>query len=171
MVDTLLVGAALMVTSSMPAKAVLDIPSSKPTSLKTGDHVRVQTERRRTARAAVNAADSLDALGPMIRRAEADNALVTTKDLLERTHKELRAGRTDLAMLTIDQAATSLERAKTFLPTDIRVQDLDLKERDLRRQLGQPSLPAGRIKNDAAKKDDSKPEPVVPPKRDELPVG
>ena len=169
MVDTFLVGAALMVTSTVPSK-VLDVPSSKPTSLKTGDQVRVQTERRRTARAAVNSADSLDSLMPMLRRAEADNALTTTKDLLDKTHSQIRSGRTEEAMLTIDQAATSLERAKNFLPTDIRVQDLDLKERDLRRQLNQPSLPTGKVKDDSAKRGDE-PQPVKPPKRDELPVG
>jgi hypothetical protein len=159
-----------MVTSTVPSKALLDIPSSKPTSLKSGDHVRVQTERRRNARAAVNSADSLDALLPMMRRAEADEALVSTKNLLEKTHSQMRAGRTEEAMLTIDQAATSLERAKSFLPTDIHVQDLDMKERDLRRQLNQPSLPAGKVKDDAAKRDDSV-QPAKPPKRDELPVG
>ena len=137
MVDSILVGAALMVTSSVPARGLLDLPTARPTSLKSGDHVRVQTERRRNTRAAVNGADSLESIMPMIRRAEADNALVNTRDLLDKTSHQIRSGRTEEAMLTIDQAATSLERARTFLPSDARVIDLDFKERDLRLELPQ----------------------------------
>ncbi len=170
MVDTLLVGAALMVSSTVPSKAVLDVPTSRPTSLKGANHVRVQTERRRSERAAVNSADSLEALMPMIRRAEADNAVTATRGLLDKTDHQIRNGRTEEAMLTIDQAATSLERARTMLPTDTRVMDLDFKERDLRRLLNQPSLPSGKPV-DAKNKTDDAPQPATPPKRDELPVG
>lgn len=172
MVDSLIVGAALAVTSTIPAKAVLDVPHAMPTSLKTGDHVRVQTERRRVARAAVNSADTLDSIMPMLRRAQADDAVTTTKGLLDKTHSQIRDGRTVEAMLTIDQAAVSLERARNLLPGDPRVMNLDLRERDLRRMLNEPTIPAGKpVDGEKTKKalPSDAPQPVKPPKRDELP--
>jgi hypothetical protein len=170
-VDTFLVGAAL-VASSLPAKAILDVPSARPTSLKTGDQVRVQTERRRTARAAVNSTDNLESIMPMVRRAEGNDSLVTTLGLLDRTHDQIRGGRNEEAMLTIDQAATTLERARNLMPKDSRVIDLDMRERDLRRMLNQPSLPGSKVPSDnKAKKDEPPEQEPVLPKRDILPVG
>jgi hypothetical protein len=117
--------------------------------------------------------DSLESIMPMVRRAEADDALVTTRGLLDKTQEHLRAARTEQAMLTIDQAATVLERARNLVPKDSRVLDLDLRERDLRRMMNQPSLPGHKLPSDSKAKTEEpqqEQEPVLP-KKDILPVG
>jgi hypothetical protein len=176
MVDLMVTAAAAIAAASTMQQKTLSVPFPQPTSLKAGDHVRVQTERRRAVRAAVNAPSSLDDMMPMIKRAEADNALTTTKALLEKTDRHLRSGNTEQAMLSLDEATTSLERARNMLPTDSRVMDLDFRERDLRKSMGQPAMPSrlprkslnNTAKDGSPDKDEA---PVVPPKRDELPVG
>jgi len=147
------------------------------------ENVRVQTERRRVARAAVTGSSSLDSLKPMLERAKADSALTEARDLLDLAERELRMGNAEQAMLTLDGAAMRLQQAGRYAESNTQIQnvfhDLETRETLLREKLGQPAVPLlepVRMKS----RDEKGSEPpkgkeerrkVVPPKRDELPVG
>ena len=175
MVDTLLTAAALCAATSLHTKAI-HVPNDPPTSLKPGEHVRVQTERRRIARAAVTSASTLDSLRPMLERAKANSAMTEAKGLLETAERELENGQQEQAMLTLDGAALRLQQAARLAGTnDLKdvFQDLESKENTLREKLGQPAVlpftPRNADEKNVREIDDVK--KPVPPKRDELPVG
>ena len=182
MVDTLALTAALCTAGTLQQAKALHVPGLPPTSLKTGDHVRVQTERRRAVRNAANSATTLEALRPMLERMKMDSAASEAKSLLDTAQQQLSHGNREEAMLTLDGASLRMEalkRAADGTYIDL-LQQLQSRETNLRQQLGQPGFvpfvvpapapaqpnaPANEVK---APGDDP---PVKPPKRDELPVG
>ncbi len=144
------------------------------------ENVRVQTERRRVARAAVTSSSTLDALKPMLERAKADSAITEARSLLDSAERDLRKGETEQAMLTLDGAAMRLQQVGRMAESNTQIQnvfrDLETRETLLREKLGQPSAPLlapARQKGEGeADESENRDEPqVVPPKRDELPVG
>ncbi len=176
MVESIVGGvAALCAATSLQSQKALHVPNDPPTSLKSGEHVRVQTERRRATRAAVTGSSTLDSLRPMLERAKTDAALSEAKSLLDVAEKELRSGRNEQALLTLDGATLRLNSASKGTGSNLQFldvfHDLEQREDSLRQKLGQPSVlpfdPNKTAKDEAPAAD----KPVEVPKRDELPVG
>ena len=178
-VETILGAAAALATATtLQAKALLMPANDAPSSLKAGDHVRIQSERRKVARAVTNGANDLASLRPMLKRMQTDTAIVETKTLLDKCELQLKNGNTEQAMLTLDGAATQIESIRRDATGNVNTLDLFLelerRESKLREKLGgpnveplQPQLPA----TQPATEDSEPKQPAKPPKRDELPVG
>jgi hypothetical protein len=179
MVDAMLTtAAALCAASTLQQQKAAEITTPR-LDLTRSESVRVQTERRRVARAAVTSSSTLDSLKPMIERAKADSAITEARSLLQAAERELRDGQTEQAMLTLDGAAMRLQQVGRYAESNTQIKnvfrDLESKETNLREKLGQPSAPIFEPKSaegEGSPADaDEKPTKVEPPKRDELPVG
>lgn len=177
MMDTIVAAAVFSAATTLSTEKALHVPNDPPTSLKSGEHVRVQTERRRAARAAVTSATTLESLRPLLERSRADAALTEARTLLEKAEIQLDTGRQEQAMMTLDGASFQLQSLSgTLGPGNVELRevfrDLEGREIHLRERLGQPHAPALQPKAPDEKKDaaDEKDAPTIPA-RDELPVG
>ena len=176
MVESIVGVAALCAATSLQGQKALHVPNDPPTSLKSGEHVRVQTERRRAVRAAVTSSSTLESLRPMLERAKTDAALNEAKSLLDDAEKELRSGRNEQALMTLDGASLRLNSASKGSAANAQFldvfHDLEQREDSLRQKLGQPSvLPFDPDRTAKEKAPAASDKPVEVPKRDELPVG
>lgn len=176
MVESIVGVAALCAATSLQSQKALHVPNDPPTSLKSGEHVRIQTERRRAVRAAVTSSSTLESLRPMLERANTDAALTEAKSLLESAEKDFRSGRNEQALLTLDGATLRLDSASKGTGANLQFlgvfHDLEQREDTLRQKLGQPSvLPFDPERTASDKTPAASDKPVEVPKRDELPVG
>ena len=178
MMDTIVAAAVFSAATTLSTEKALHVPNDPPTSLKSGEHVRVQTERRRAARAAVTSATTLESLRPLLERGRADAALTEARALLEKAEIQLSNGRQEQAMMTLDGASFQLQTLSGTLGSgnvELRevFRDLEGREMKLRERLGQPHAPALEPKQAGDEKQDAADEKNAPtiPARDELPVG
>lgn len=181
MVDGILTtAAALCAASTLQQEEALQVKAPR-LDLTRPEAVRVQTERRRVARAAVTSSSTLDSIRPMLERAKADSALTEARSLLETAERELRNGHTEQAMLTLDGATMRLQQVGRLAESNTQIQplfrDLETRENLLREKLGQPTVPLfeparGKgVETEGSSPAKEEPRKVEPPKRDELPVG